>query len=88
MTRKQKKKTIIINFWGGKILKKKKKKKKNYYYKLGGGTRALHVSAPLPHQPAPIFINLRGLVFNFVKKKFLRLSLFFVADFFLGPRLL
>jgi hypothetical protein len=63
-------------------------KKKNYYYKLGGGTRALHVSAPLPHQPAPIFINLRGLVFNFVKKKFLRLSLFFVADFFLGPRLL
>jgi hypothetical protein len=57
-------------------------KKKNYYYKLGGGTRALHVSAPLPHQPAPILINLRGLVFNFVKKKFLRLSLFVVADFF------
>jgi hypothetical protein len=37
---------------------------------------------PLPRQPAPIFINLRDLVFNFVKKKFLRLFLFTVADCF------
>jgi hypothetical protein len=37
---------------------------------------------PTPHRTAHILLNLRGLVFNFINKKFLLLFLFSVADFF------
>jgi hypothetical protein len=37
---------------------------------------------PPPHQPAPIFINLRGLVFNFAKKSFCGSFFFLLRIFF------
>ncbi len=37
---------------------------------------------PTPRRTAHILLNLRGLVFNFINKKFLLLFLFSVADFF------
>ncbi len=56
-----------------------------HYTILGGGTHALHGFASPPPPPPPSaspYLNFRGLVLNFINKKFLLLFLFSVADFF------
>ena len=58
-----------------------------FYHVLGGGTHALHgtTSPPPPAPPPPSaspHLNLRGLVFNFIKKIALAALSFFLLRIF------